>query len=123
MENKMKRPALTETIQEIHLRIAVEDGGGKFAGIQPGFYVPSTGEMVETLCLFNSRRTGTTLGLKVSEVSVSKVRKHIQESDTLFDDYKEKAALFVLRDFATTPSKFQLIRKALERAKAIRRAA
>ena len=65
------------------LRTAVEQGGGVWVGIQ------DNEGMMENIVLFNSPETGSTLGLKVSEVT-AKAR--------VFDKIKASNAKFGNRD-------------------------
>jgi hypothetical protein len=60
------------------LRTAVEQGGGVWVGIQDdgGPYL---------LVLFNSPKTGSTLALKASGLTASKVRAHISSSNKKFE--------------------------------------
>jgi len=41
-------------------------------------------DKMESLVLFNSPRTGTTLGLPISRLTVAAVREHLAESDAAF---------------------------------------
>ena len=63
------------------LRPAVEPGGGVWVGIQDG------GPYL--LVLFNSPKTGSTLALKASGLTASKVRAHISSSNKKFDQLGE----------------------------------
>jgi len=61
--------------------------------------------LVEAVCLFNSPKTGTTLGLPVSQISARTVREKIAESDAAFEVFQEKACTFVLRQFGQSARK------------------
>lgn len=66
------------------LQGVIEAGGGIWVGIQDGAGV------YPDLVLFNSRKTGSTLALKVNEVigdvvgAPERVRRHIEASDSKF---------------------------------------
>jgi hypothetical protein len=80
-------------------RTMCELGGGRFVGVQAGFN-DRHGNPVEPLCYFNSPLTGSTLALPVSKVSSRTVAAHITKSNAQFEQYAEKAAGFVLANFA-----------------------
>ena len=61
---------------ETSARAAVEEGGGIWIGIQSGGKYD--------LALFNSPKTGSTLGLRTSEVTPELVRAKIKASDKAF---------------------------------------
>ena len=65
---------------EMLTRIIVELGGGIWAGEWPE--IPGRSEK---LVLFNSPKTGTTLGCLLPELSAELVRKKIRESDLRFE--------------------------------------
>ena len=60
------------------LRTAVEQGGGVWVGIQ------DNEGMMENIVLFNSKQTGSTLGLKVSRVTAKAVLDKIKASNAKF---------------------------------------
>lgn len=64
------------------LRTAVEQGGGVWLGIQ------DNEGMMENVVLFNSPDTGSTLGLKVSEVTPTRVFDKIKASNRKFAEVK-----------------------------------
>jgi hypothetical protein len=74
-------------------------GGGKYRGVQPSFR-DKHGNLVEDLILFDSPQTGSTLGLYSSQLNADAVRRKIGESDTLYEQYAEKAATRIFRHFA-----------------------
>ena len=59
-------------------RLAVKNGGGQWVGIQEAEGMPYD------LILFNSSQTGSTLGLKTTEITADNVRRRIEESNALF---------------------------------------
>jgi hypothetical protein len=65
------------------LRAQIELAGGRFRGLQPGFTCPD-GTTIEALVLFNSPKTGSTLALAVSKVTVAAIRRCIRKSDADF---------------------------------------
>jgi hypothetical protein len=71
-----------ETAVENLLKIMVEQGGGKFQGIQAGFH-DRRGRWVEPLVLF-AEPHGSTLALPVSKVSARAVRRHVRESQAQY---------------------------------------
>lgn len=85
------------SLKELHLRAMVELGGGIFKAHwdakMPG---------IEPLVLFNSPKTNTTLGLRISKLSASAVREQIRKSDEAFELYAEKACTRVLGQFTQT---------------------
>jgi hypothetical protein len=60
-------------------RLAVKNGGGQWVGIQEAEGLPYD------LILFNSSQTGSTLGLKTTEITADNVRRRIEESDAAFN--------------------------------------
>jgi hypothetical protein len=69
---------------------AVDLGETEFSSIVAagcGTYVGVLKEIpdkMESVVLFNSPRTGTTLGLPISRLTVAAVREHLAESDAAF---------------------------------------
>jgi hypothetical protein len=107
-------PFPPETLKETHWRIAVEAGDGVWAGVQPGFK-DKNGNLVEPLIIFLSPETRTSLGLHASALTAPAVRRVIQESNAKFEPYAERAALFVLRQFAQRPRRTERKPKREER--------
>lgn len=66
-------------LTEQQIACVVVAGGGRYVGLLEK--IP--GKM-ETVILFNSPKTGTTLGLRVSRFNVEAVRERIGKSDELF---------------------------------------
>lgn len=64
---------------EILCRTIVEIGGGVFVGVWPA--IPGRSE---PLVLFNSVKTGATLGCLLSELSAELVRVKVAASDAVF---------------------------------------
>jgi hypothetical protein len=54
----------------------VSAGGGKYVGV-----LKEIPNKMESVVLFNSPRTRTTLGIRISSLTVDAVRKHLAESD------------------------------------------
>lgn len=73
------RKAQSPSSVEMLCRIMVETGGGIFAGLWPAIH-----GRAESLVLFNSPNTGTTLGCPVSKLSAELVRLKIAASDAAF---------------------------------------
>jgi hypothetical protein len=59
----------------------VEAGGGRYVGVQNEIH----GEM-ESVVLFTSPRTRTTLGIPISRLTVRAVREQLAESDAAFNE-------------------------------------
>lgn len=73
-------PELDELVlTEQQIACVVAAGGGRYVGLLEK--IP--GKM-ETVILFNSPKTGTTLGLRVSRFNVEAVRERIVKSNALF---------------------------------------
>lgn len=68
-------------ITDQELREIVEQAGGEYVGIQEGF--PEV--KLSPLVIFKNRITGTTLGLKVQDVSRETVEDKLNKSNGLFD--------------------------------------
>jgi hypothetical protein len=64
---------------EMEFASIVAAGGGRYVGILKG--IPSK---MESVVLFNSPRTRTTLGILISCLTVEAVREHLAESDAKF---------------------------------------
>jgi hypothetical protein len=70
-------PALD--LGEAEVSSIVEAGGGRYVGVlkeMPG--------KMESIVLFTSPRTRTTLGIPISRLTVEAVREHLAESDAVF---------------------------------------
>jgi len=57
----------------------VAAGGGKYVGV-----LKEIPNKMESVVLFNSPRTRTTLGIRISSLTVEAVREHLAESDAAF---------------------------------------
>jgi hypothetical protein len=57
----------------------VSAGGGKYVGV-----LKEIPNKMESVILFNSPRTRTTLGIPISGLTVEAVREHLAESDAAF---------------------------------------
>lgn len=87
MSNLAQLPAFTDTpaeadVSELTERLIaaiVAAGGGRYVGLLPA--IPGT---METLVLFASQQTRTTLSLPLSRLSVRVVRARVSRSDQLF---------------------------------------
>jgi len=67
------------TMTEQQLALVVAAGGGRYVGLLEK--IPGG---METVILFDSPQTGTTLGLGVSRFNVEAVRERIAKSNALF---------------------------------------
>lgn len=70
---------MNSSLNEAEISAIVEAGGGKFVGILKG--VP---EKSETIVLFISRVTKSTLCIPILRLTVEAVRKQLAESDAAF---------------------------------------
>ncbi|MFZ1975655.1 MAG: hypothetical protein WAU89_22615 [Candidatus Acidiferrales bacterium] len=70
-------PALDQG--EIEFALIVAAGGGKDVGV-----LKEIANKMESVVLFNSPQTRTTLGIPISRLSVETVREHLAESDATF---------------------------------------
>jgi hypothetical protein len=69
----------TLDLDETEFSTIVAAGGGGYVGVLKG--IP---DKMESLVLFNSLRTRTTLGIPISRLTVEAVREHLAESDAAF---------------------------------------
>lgn len=73
------------TLSEAEMCSIVEAGGGRYVGVMneiPG--------KMETIVLFISRRTRSTLGLPSSRLTIQAVREQLAESDAAFNQADSK---------------------------------
>jgi hypothetical protein len=70
-------PALD--LGETELSSIVAAGGGRYVGV-----LKEIPDKMESVVLFVSPRTRTTLGLPISRLTVKAVREHLTESDAAF---------------------------------------
>lgn len=71
-------------------------GGGTYRGVQRGD--KSIG--LESLVLFNSTKSGSTLALPISKLTASAVRASIQASDAMFEKFAEGACKRIYSHFS-----------------------
>ena len=64
---------------EMELACILEAGGGRYVRI-----LTEIPNKMESLILFNSPRTRTTLGIPLSRLTMEAVREHLPESDATF---------------------------------------
>ncbi len=64
---------------EAELSSIVAAGGGKYVGV-----LKEIPNKLESVILFNSPRTRTTLGIPISRLTVDAVHEHLAESDAAF---------------------------------------
>jgi hypothetical protein len=74
-------------------------GGAVYAGIFEGGR-DWTGKPTDPLVLFSSKKTGTTLGIVVAQLSSRAVRREVSKSDKQFDVFSERATERVFKQFA-----------------------
>jgi hypothetical protein len=70
-------PALD--LDEMEFALIVAAGGGRYVGVLNGI-----SNQMESVVLFSSARTRTTLGIPISRLTVEAVREHLAESDATF---------------------------------------
>jgi hypothetical protein len=70
-------PALD--LGETEFSSIVAAGGGKYVGV-----LKEIPNKMESIVLFNSPRTRTTLGIRISSLTADAVRQHLAESDAAF---------------------------------------
>jgi hypothetical protein len=63
----------------------VSAGGGKYVGV-----LKEIPNKLESVVLFNSPQTRTTLGIRISNLTVEAVREHLAESDAAFAETDSK---------------------------------
>jgi hypothetical protein len=68
-------------LSEAEMSSIVEAGGGKYVGV-----LSEIPEKMESIILFISPQTRTTLGIPVSRLSVEAVREQLAESDAAFTE-------------------------------------
>ena len=72
---------MTMRLSEAEMSSIVEAGGGKYVGV-----LSEIPEKMESIILFISPQTRTTLGIPVSRLSVEAVREQLAESDAAFTE-------------------------------------
>jgi hypothetical protein len=70
---------MTMRLSEAEMSSIVEAGGGKYVGV-----LSEIPDKMESIILFISPQTRTTLGIPVSRLSVEAVREQLAESDAAF---------------------------------------
>jgi hypothetical protein len=70
---------------EMEFSSIVTAGGGRYVGV-----LEAIPDKMESIVLFNSPRTKTTLGLPISRLTVEAVREHLAESDAAFAGARAK---------------------------------
>jgi hypothetical protein len=76
-------PVLDQNETEFSSIVAA--GGGRYVGI-----LKEIPDKMESIVLFTSPRTRTTLGLPISRLTVEAVREHLAESDAVFAGVRAK---------------------------------
>jgi len=71
--------ALATGLGETEFSSIVAAGGGSYVGV-----LQEIPNKLESVILFNSPRTRTTLGIPISRLTVEAVREHLAESDAAF---------------------------------------
>jgi hypothetical protein len=76
---------MTMRLSEAEMSSIVEAGGGKYVGV-----LSEIPDKMESIILFISPQTRTTLGIPVSRLSVEAVREQLAESDAAFTEAGSK---------------------------------
>ncbi len=76
---------MTMRLSEAEMSSIVEAGGGEYVGV-----LSEIPEKMESIILFISPQTRTTLGIPVSRLSVEAVREQLAESDAAFTEAGSK---------------------------------
>ena len=76
---------MTMRLSEAEMSSIVAAGGGKYVGV-----LSEIPERMESIILFISPQTRTTLGIPVSRLSVEAVREQLAESDAAFTEAGSK---------------------------------
>jgi hypothetical protein len=76
---------MTMRLSEAEMSSIVEAGGGKYVGV-----LSEIPEKMESIILFISPQTRTTLGIPVSRLTVEAVREQLAESDAAFTEAGSK---------------------------------
>jgi hypothetical protein len=72
-------------LNEAEMSSIVEAGGGKYVGV-----LNEIPEKMESVILFISPQTRTTLGIPISRLTVEAVREQLAESDAVFAEAASK---------------------------------
>jgi len=76
---------MTMHLSEAEISSIVEAGGGRYVGI-----LSAIAEKMESVILFASPQTRTTLGIPISRLTVEAVREQLAESDAAFAEAGSK---------------------------------
>ena len=77
--------AVTLPPSEAEMSLIVEAGGGKYVGV-----LMAIPDKMESIILFMSPQTRTTLGVPISRLTVEAVREQLAESNAAFADSSSK---------------------------------
>jgi hypothetical protein len=72
-------------LSEAEMSLIVKAGGGRYVGI-----LNAIPEEMESIILFVSPQTRTTLGIPISRLTVEAVRQQLAESDAAFGEVDRK---------------------------------
>ena len=76
---------MTMQLNEAEMSSIVEAGGGKYVGV-----LNEIPEKMESIILFISPQTRTTLGIAISQLTAEAVREQLAESDAAFAEAGSK---------------------------------
>lgn len=77
---------MTLSSSEAEMSAIVEAGGGKYVGV-----LMAIPDKMESIILFLSPQTRTTLGVAISRLTVEAVREHLAESNAAFAVFSTKS--------------------------------
>jgi hypothetical protein len=78
--------AVTLPPSEAEMSLIIEAGGGKYVGV-----LMAIPDKMESIILFMSPQTRTTLGVPISRLTVEAVREQLAESNAAFADSSSKS--------------------------------
>jgi hypothetical protein len=76
---------MTTRLSQAEISSIVEAGGGRYVGV-----LSEIPEKMESIILFTSPQTRTTLGIPMSRLTVDAVREQLAESDAAFAEAGSK---------------------------------
>ena len=82
---RVRRNSVTLRLSEAEVSLIVKAGGGRYVGT-----LNAVPEEMESIILFVSPQTRTTLGIPISLLSVEVVREQLAESDASFSELDRK---------------------------------
>jgi len=84
-QHRVSGKNLHSLLSEVEMSSIVEAGGGRYVGV-----INEIPGKIESIVLFSSRKTRSTLGLPSSRLTVKAVREQLAESDAAFNEAGSK---------------------------------